>query len=244
MKNLKGKAIIITGAAKRIGKAFALAAAKHGASIILHYGKSEKEALQTAEQIRVLGVQVDLLQSNFSEPPKALSSFQDFLSSYQRDIYALVNNASLFAPLKFFDTDFDQWNNHMNINLSVPFLLTKLFAKHLGERKKGKVINILDWRALRPGKDHFPYTISKSGLLALTKSTAIALAPNIQVNGIALGAILPPSNGGGTDTNIQPVPMRRWADISELTDTFMFLLNAPDYITGEIIHVDGGRHLV
>ena len=109
---------------------------------------------------------------------------------------------------------------------------------------EGRIINILDWRALRPGKDHFPYTISKAALASMTKSMALALSPNISVNGIALGAILPPSDGNQTDELIRSVPIGRWAQMKEVTDTVLFLLSGPQYITGEIIHLDGGRHLV
>ena len=131
----------------------------------------------------------------------------------------------------------------MDINLAMPFLLSQAFSNSLNGRD-GKIINILDWRALRPGYDHFPYTISKSGLAALTQSLALSLAPNIQVNSIALGAILPPSDGGDESNIISKVPMGRWGNLSELVETFIFLLQGPNYITGEIIHLDGGRHLV
>ena len=108
----------------------------------------------------------------------------------------------------------------------------------------GRIINLLDWRALQPGPDHLPYTISKSALAALTRSLAVALAPQINVNGLALGAILPPS-GGITDPNIlNRVPARRWANLEEVSQALVFLLNGPAYVTGEILHVDGGRHLL
>jgi pteridine reductase len=103
---------------------------------------------------------------------------------------------------------------------------------------------MLDWRALRPGPDHFPYTISKAALVAMTRSFASALAPRITVNGIALGAILPPSDGGDTETPIRDVPAKRWAELDEVWQTVLFLLTGTGYITGEIIHLDGGRHLV
>ena len=103
---------------------------------------------------------------------------------------------------------------------------------------------MLDWRATKPQSDHFPYTISKSGLAALTKSLAVSLAPNITVNGIALGAVLPPSDGGESDQITSNLPNPRWAKIQEIEATLLFLLTGPEYITGEIIHVDGGRHLV
>jgi len=125
----------------------------------------------------------------------------------------------------------------------MPFLLSQSFASSIG-KQKARIINILDWRALRPGYDHFPYTISKSALAALTQTLALSLAPNVQVNGIALGAILPPVDGAEEKGIISKVPAGRWARKAELSDAYLFLLQGPEYITGEIIHLDGGRHLV
>jgi NAD(P)-dependent dehydrogenase (short-subunit alcohol dehydrogenase family) len=141
------------------------------------------------------------------------------------------------------ETSLESWQAHLDGNLTVPFLFSQAFARALGS-KPGRIINLLDWRALRPGKDHFPYTISKAALAAMTQMLANILAPNFQVNGLALGAILPPSDGNASDAIIQNVPAARWASMDELNDTFLFLLTGPDYITGEIIHLDGGRHLV
>ena len=141
------------------------------------------------------------------------------------------------------ETDLDAWNRHININLTAPFLLSQSFAELLGTNQEARIINILDWRAIRPSTDHFAYTISKAGLAALTKASAQTLAPKITVNAIAFGAILPPSDGGDTEKVIERVPAGRWADLNEVAETVRFLLEGPRYITGEIIHLDGGRHL-
>ena len=108
----------------------------------------------------------------------------------------------------------------------------------------GRIVNLIDWRGLRPGPDHLPYTISKAALAALTQSLAVALAPRITVNGLALGAILPPKKGVPAKVNLEQIPARRWANLEEVGQALIFLLDGPAYITGEIIHVDGGRHLV
>jgi len=242
MVNLKGKKVIITGSARRIGRELALASAKAGASVIIHHNKSQKEAEQTANEIRKLGGKAEIILADFSEPQKAIDIF-DKVFKKNKNIYALINNAAIFKSIKFADTSLDDWRIHMDINLTMPFLLCQSFASALREQK-ARIINILDWRALRPGYDHFPYTISKSALTALTQTLALSLAPNIQVNGIALGAILPPVDGAEEKGIISKVPAGRWARIAELSDTYLFLLQGPEYITGEIIHLDGGRHLV
>lgn len=109
--------------------------------------------------------------------------------------------------------------------------------------RQGRIVNLLDWRVLRPGADHFPYTVSKSALAAMTQSLAIALAPNITVNGLALGAILPPADGVVNPKILENVPAGQWGEMEDVENALLFLLTSP-YLTGEILHVDGGRHLV
>jgi pteridine reductase len=241
-KMIEGKKILITGGAKRIGREFALAAARQHAHVIIHHGHSPEQAQQTADEVRKMGGQADIIQADFSNPTEAVEKFEKIFSEPDR-IFALVNNAAIFKPIKFTGTSLDDWEQHLRINLTMPFLLSQMFARSRNQ-EPGKIINILDWRALRPGIDHFPYTISKSAMVGLTKSLASSLAPIIQVNGIALGAILPPADGNKSSDIIAKVPAQRWSTMKELQDTFLFLLNGPQYITGEIIHLDGGRHLV
>ena len=200
MVDLHGKRIIITGAARRLGRQFALTCARAGASVVIHHGHSAEDARQLAHEIEELGVQADILQANLANPSEAVTAFERLLDA-KSDWYALINNAAIFEPIKFMDTSLDSWNRHMDINLTMPFLLSQAFARKVGSLP-GRIINIVDWRALRPGKDHFPYTVTKSALAAMTESLAYILAPNIQVNALALGAILPPADGGGNDDKI------------------------------------------
>ena len=240
MTYLTGKTILITGAARRLGRIFALACGHAGADIILHHGHSPAEAESLRDEIASLGRRAWVLATDFSHPENASQLIER--ANELSPLYGLVNSASIFEPLSVHDTTIDDWNNHLNINLTAPFLLSQAFAKHV---KDGRIVNILDWRALRPGADHFPYTVTKSALAAMTKSLAVALAPNITVNGLALGAILPPSdNPSASEKIIQSVPAKRWSTAGEVEEALLFLLSGPAYITGEIIHVDGGRHLV
>ncbi|NOQ39182.1 MAG: SDR family oxidoreductase [Anaerolineales bacterium] len=239
--NLKGKTILVTGSARRIGRVLALAVAKAGGDVIIHHNNSPDEAEITKQEISALGQEATILQADFSDPESTNEFIREAFSSRKLD--GLVNNASVFSSLSWSDTKLSQWNNHLSINLTAPFLLSQAFGKNIPKNLDGRIINILDWRALQPGADHLPYTISKSGLAALTKSLAIALAPNITVNGIAFGAVLPPSDGGNISNILSSVPIPRWAEITEVEETLLFLLAGPKYITGEIIHLDGGRHL-
>jgi NAD(P)-dependent dehydrogenase (short-subunit alcohol dehydrogenase family) len=239
---LTNKLILITGAAKRIGKSLALACARAGADVFIHYGESKKEAIETQEQIKSLGRRAWIMAADLSRPDE----ISDLLQGVREkgSLYGLVNNAAVFEPLSVYETSLLDWGKHVAINLTAPFLLCQGFAKQIEREESGRIVNILDWRALRPGADHFPYTITKSALAAMTKSLAIALAPTIAVNGLALGAILPPSDHPSNADILKNIPAARWGELAEVEAALIFLLSGPAYITGEIIQIDGGRHLV
>lgn len=240
MHDLTGKTILITGAARRLGRLFALACGRAGADLILHHGHSPTDAEALRDELAALGRRAWILAADFSHPESVSQLIER--AHELSPLYGLVNSASIFESLSMQETSLNDWNTHLKVNLTAPFLLSQAFAKHV---KQGRIVNILDWRALRPGADHFPYTVTKSALAAMTKSLAIALAPNITVNGLALGAILPPADQPTPNPKIiEPVPAKRWSEAGEAEDALLFLLSGPAYITGEIIHVDGGRHLV
>ena len=240
---LKDKNVLITGAAVRVGKAMALAAAQAGSHVVLHYGHSHKEAEETQREIEDLGGRASLLQGDLSK----LAKVAEIITQAEEigPLFAIVNSAAIFEDLQLDNTDLADWQNHLDVNLTAPFLLSQAFARAVQSREaEGRIVNILDWRALRPRVDHLPYTISKAALAALTQSLAEALAPKITVNAMALGAILPPADGGTPDGVLDQVPARRWARLEEVAETLLFLLQGPSYITGEIIYLDGGRHLI
>lgn len=239
-KSLQGKTILITGAAKRVGKIFALACARAGADVVIHHGHSAEEAESVRAEVNALGCRAWVVTADLNDPLQAERLIP--LVNESTPLHALVNSAAIFESLSMETTSFEDWQKHLQINLTTPFLLSQAFAKQAPE--DARIVNILDWRALRPGADHFPYTISKAALAAMTKSLAVALAPRIVVNGLALGAILPPSDGKARSDIIKNVPAGRWAEVSEVEQALLFALTCPAYITGEIIHVDGGRHLV
>jgi pteridine reductase len=239
---IKGKTVLITGSARRVGYHVALALASAGANIIIHYGRSQDEALQAVRAIEALGVKAWAVQANL-EDAQAAAKLMDRAWELS-PLFGLINNASIFEPGKLQNTTVEDWQRHMDINLTAPFLLSQNFARRLGSDKPGRIVNMNDWRALRPGKDHFSYTISKAALSALTRALAQSLAPNILVNEIALGAILPPVDGAANPDLMQNIPAGRWAVLEEVGRTILFLMDGPAYITGETLHLDGGRHLI
>jgi NAD(P)-dependent dehydrogenase (short-subunit alcohol dehydrogenase family) len=252
--------VVITGSARRLGREIALSLADEGYSIVLHSTAQSKESENTLADLRAKGVHAKYIAADLNHSEAAAEIFSKAFSN-DPSIFALINNAAIFEGAGFLESNLDEWERNLNINLTAPYLLSKRFAESLGS-KPGRIINMLDWRSLRPGRDHFSYTVSKAALASMTKAMALALAPDISVNGLALGAILPPADLGPnlsnqkqisltpplghneSDAIIRPVPAGRWAKISEVTDTIKFLISGPAYITGEIIHIDGGRHLV
>jgi NAD(P)-dependent dehydrogenase (short-subunit alcohol dehydrogenase family) len=239
---LDGRIVLITGAARRVGRALAIRVAQAGGTVILHHGHSPQEAEAVRDEIESIGGQAHILQADLSDPFQTAR-----VIPHARELgplFALVNNAAIFEPLTLETTTLSDWERHLVTNLTAPFLLSQAFAASLPMNQTGRIVNLLDWRAFRPGADHLPYTVSKAALAALTKSLAVALAPRITVNGLALGAILPPSDGTPAEAILANTPAGRWANLDEVGQVLLFLLTGPAYITGEVIHLDGGRHLV
>jgi len=240
MQPLEHKTVLITGAARRLGRLFAFACAHAGANVVIHHGHSDADAESLRNEIIGLGCQAWIFQADLSASSQAENLIP--LINRSTPIHYLINNAAIFESLSIESTSLESWDQHIAINLTAPFLLSQAFASQA--QNGARIINIVDWRALRPGADHFPYTISKSALAAMTKSMAVALAPKIIVNALALGAILPPADGNKNPDIVKNIPAKRWANENEVEQALLFLLTSPAYITGEIIHVDGGRHLV
>ncbi len=241
--HLKGKMALVTGGARRLGRAFVLALARAGMDVIVHYGHAAQAAEETVAQARRHGVRAVALQADLQEADEALHLVERAAESLALP-QVLVNSAAIFVPGTLRNTDLDNWSRHFRINLRAPFLLTQSFARLL-DGQPGKVVNIVDWRALYPGRQYLAYTLSKAALVTFTQMAARELAPHIQVNALALGAVLPPPDKDEAylERIVQRVPAKRAARVEEITDALLFLLRN-DYITGEVLLVDGGAHLV
>ncbi|MFA5570166.1 MAG: SDR family oxidoreductase [Sphaerochaetaceae bacterium] len=234
--------VLITGAAKRLGRSFALSTAALGYDIALHYGKSKTEAEQTADEIRSLGRDVLLIQADLLDE----SAIKEIIPTIhaQGSLYGLINSASLFHKEDEQSTTYESWSATQMVNVTAPFLLSQAFAHSLKAHESGKIVNIVDWRSLRVDPSHLAYTVSKAALVSLTKNLASALAPRITVNALALGAILSPKDRSHDSSLLEDVPLQRWGEVDEVTQVLSFLLTCATYTTGEVIHIDGGRHLL
>ena len=240
---LKDKVALVTGGAVRLGRALALSLAEQGVKLIIHYGSSAGPAQATVAQVKAMGGKALTLQADFCQSGAAAGLIDRAVEHFgQLDI--LINNAAIFGAGDLSDTTEENWDKHFAINLKSPFFLSQAFAAHVGQERRGHIINIADWRALRPGPDHLTYTLTKAGLVTMTQSLALALAPNIQVNAIAPGAILPPPDKDQAylEQLGQALPLQRSGSPEEVSKAMLYLLQS-DFVTGELIFVTGGEHL-
>jgi NAD(P)-dependent dehydrogenase (short-subunit alcohol dehydrogenase family) len=234
----------VTGGARRIGQTLALALAEAGASVIIHYLTSETEAQATAAQVRERGADAALVRGDLAEPAFA-SHLVDEAATVFGPLDILINNASIFAPNTLETTTLEDWDRNQAVNLRAPFLLSQAFSRQLPAGRFGDILNLNDYRGVYPADDHFAYTISKVGMHGLTRSLALALAPQVRVNELALGAVLPPE--GSTESYLhalkEEIPTHRFSKPAEVASAMMFLLNNRA-ITGQTVFIDGGRNLV
>lgn len=239
------KRILITGAAKRIGKEMALSFFKKGWDIVIHFNSSKDEAESLADQMNAerfnsaMLVQANL--DNTNEVEKLVAKIQ----SNNISIDALINNASTFYPTPIGTFSEENWDALMGSNLKAPLFLIQSFQKQL-KKNKGFIINITDINVDKAMVNHSIYLAAKSGLQTLTKALAKELAPHIRVNAIAPGAILEPPNTEWTSEQknkiIDAVPLKRMGSEKDIVDAAIYLSEA-EYVTGQILNIDGGKSL-
>jgi NAD(P)-dependent dehydrogenase (short-subunit alcohol dehydrogenase family) len=241
---IAGKNALVTGGAHRVGRALALALASSGANVFVHYNSSAGPAEETAQEVRAMGVAAAIGQADLSDPrlgPRLIEEAADALG----EISLLVNSASGFPRDRFQNATLDGWRAAHDLTLAGPVFLTQAFAAALGGDRSGAVVNVTDVKTATPYRDHFSYVVAKGGLDTFTRAAAVALAPRIRVNAVALGVILPPP--GEDEAYVErlaaKVPLRRAGGTDPVAAAVLELLSN-DFITGEIVRLDGGAHLV
>ena len=240
---LEGKVAVVTGSGVRVGKALALALAREGARLAIHYNSSAGPAEETVAQIKALGSDALALQADLSRWDQ-VSFVVGRTAAHFGQVDILVNSAAIFEPADVAHTTELLWDRHFAINLKAPFFLSQAFAAYVGKERPGHIVNIADWRGIRSDTDYLAYSLTKAGLLSMTRGLALALAPNIQVNAVALGAILPPpgKDQAYLEGLAQKIPLQRVGSPAEVANALLYLLKA-DFVTGEVIFVTGGEHL-
>ena len=241
-KKLKTQgSVLVTGAAKRIGKAICLSLSLRGFNIALHYHHSSNEAKTLSEEIRNNRVQCELFCCDLSNTKQTNELVSKVYKKFS-DLNVLINNASIFEPATIKSASHNLLRRHFAVNFDAPFILTSQFAKKC---KKGQIINILDTHVAHNTTQHATYLLSKKALGNLTKLSAVEFAPHIRVNAVAPGLILPPEQEDEDylERLTKRVPLQRKGDVDQIAHAIHFLLSNP-YITGETIFVDGGQHLI
>lgn len=242
-QDFAGRTVLITGAARRVGRHLARFLAAGGARVVVHYHRSAEEADSLLAEIAAAGGEARSIAGDLTDPAVAEALIGQAAGCYG-PLDVLINNASLFAAGDALATELDEWQRYQAIHGTAPFLLSRDFARQLPAGRDGVIVNLNDWRAGRPGPDHFAYTISKVTLHGLTVSLAQAFGPlGIRVCELALGAVLPPVGGedGYLHTLRDEIPTRRFPTLDDVASALRCILTTPA-LNGEVLHVDGGRH--
>ncbi len=238
--SLKGKTAFITGAAKRLGRAVALALAGQGCNVVVHFNRSGRDAEALCDEIRQAGVSVWPVQCDFAKPAEVETLFPTALAQAGA-IDILINNASVFHEDTLQQASGQSIGDNLQIHAVAPLVLARALAR---QERPGHIINMLDTRVTVYDRLHVSYHISKRVLLSLTRMLALELAPGIAVNAVAPGLILPPE--GKDESYLESLassnPLHRHGDPSDVVEAILFLLRSR-FITGQVIYVDGGYHM-
>jgi len=242
---MENKTALITGAAQRIGAEISRTLHASGMNIVIHYRGSRQQAEDLCNEFNAhradsaIALQADLLNIN------ELTSLVQKAAEYWGQLDALVNNASSFYPTPVGSITDAQWDDLMGSNLKAPLFLSQAATPYL-QKTRGCIVNIVDVHGFRPMKQHPVYCAAKAGLAMLTQSLARELGPEIRVNGVAPGAIMWPASEMDDQTQqaiLQRTALKRQGKPEDIANTVRFLIGEADYITGQVIPVDGGRSL-
>jgi NAD(P)-dependent dehydrogenase (short-subunit alcohol dehydrogenase family) len=234
-------AALVTGAARRIGRAIALELARAGFDVAIHHNNSEEDAADTVRAIEALGRRAVVLQADLTDEPAARRLIPDAAAALG-PLSVLVNNASVFEDDRVGGLGRDSWDRHIETNLRAPIVLAEEFAARAPDGSS--IVNLLDQRVRKPDPRFFSYSLSRAGLWWATRTLAQALAPRIRVNGVGPGPTLPsihqtPEEFADEAANTL---LQRPGDPAEVARAVLYLVDAP-LVTGQMIAVDGGQHL-
>ena len=240
----KNSIALVTGGSKRIGKQICIDLAKNGYDIIIHYNKSKVPANILKNEILSLGARCKTIKCDFNNR-KQVDKFYSKASKLLGKISCLINNASVFENDKIYNFTEKSWDKHLDTNLYAPIKLSKDFAKAYKDEKNGNIINILDQGVINPSIAFFSYNISKSALHSATVILAKSLAPNIRVNAIGPGPTI--KNEYQSDKNfkkmVKSTLLKKGSKPKDISNTLNYILET-ESLTGQLIVVDGGEHLV
>lgn len=241
-KKLAGRVALVTGAGKRLGRAVALRLASEGADVAVHFGKSEPEAQEVVCEIEKLGRRASAFSAELTDVRAIQTLVQNVASRFAR-LDILVNCAANFLETNFGETNEATWDASMDTNLKAPFFCAQAAAPHLAKSGRGVIINFADIGGLLGWTEFLPHSISKTGVIMLTRILAKKLGPAVRVNAIAPGTITMPGDPPEWQADyIRRAPMKRTGRPEEIADAVMYLIGS-EFVTGQVLVVDGGRTL-
>jgi pteridine reductase len=239
----KNDVIVVTGAAKRVGREIALYLAQKGFRLILHCNTSCQEALCLRDELQQKGFESAVVQGDLTDTSRLETLFSQFLQPFGR-VDGLVNSASSFSPKPITEVEVGTWQQDMALHAAAPFFLSKYLYRHLVAREAtGAVVNITDTKISSPTASRPSYYCSKASLSEETRVLAVALAPVVRVNAVAPGVILPFDDSPYFSQMQQKLPLKKCGDPRDICEAIGYLLSA-SFVTGEVIRVDGGQHLL
>lgn len=238
--DIENKVALVTGGARRVGREIALHLAGLGAHVALNYRTSHEQAKALQQEISSLGRDALTIRADVSNPGEVDALITTAIGHFGR-LDILINNAAIFYKTDFFELTEDDWEAFINTNLKGPFLCSQKAGRHLVSQGAGKIINIADVGGVRAWKGYIPYCVSKAGLIMLTKGMAKAMAPDVQVNAVAPGPVMFPEDYTEKEKNavLQNTVLKRPGSATDIAKAVQFLIES-DYITGEVLFVDGG----
>ena len=239
---MEARKIIITGGATRIGAAIAEKLSGPNVEIIIHFNKSKSKAESLRKKLQRLGTKVYLISANLSKESDIYKIIK-FSKSKMKVFDCLINNASLFENDKLENFSSKSWEKHISTNLKAPALLSKEFSKNI-KGKNNNIVNIIDQRVFKLTPYFFSYTLSKTGLYTLTKTSAMSLSPNVRVNGIAPGPTIKNKRQSEKHFKSQylATPLKQQVDVNEICNAVDFFVKNSS-ITGQVLAIDGGQSL-
>jgi pteridine reductase len=242
--DLTDKVALVTGAGQRVGRAIALGLAERGASILVHYRSSEDEARETLDDIRALGVRAEAFRADLGQPEEIAALFEAVVRSFGR-VDVLVNSASTFRLSDVLDVTVEDWNRVMNVNLRAPFLCSQHAARLMLDRGGGVIVNIADIAGQVPWVRFPHHSVSKAGVVMLTKVFAKSLGPEVRVNAVVPGPVLKPEDMSDDrwERLGAMLPLRRTGDPGNVVQAVLALVEN-DFMTGAVLNVDGGDSLI
>jgi pteridine reductase len=242
MTALEGRVALVTGAGHRVGRVIALALGARGMHVVVHYHGAAAEAERTAQQITMAGGTASVAQADLTVLPEAERLIDDVLS-HHGELYVLVNSAAVMLRTPIGEVATDDWEEMFALNVRAPFFMSQRAAPALRE-VGGTIVNIADLAAFETWPAYVPHGMTKAAIVQMTRGLARALAPEVRVNGVAPGAVLLPE--GWTDEDAERLrsttPLQRIGDPTDVAQAVLYLIDA-EYVTGEVIRVDGGRHI-